>query len=472
MLGGFLQGPLEHVLNKPLIRSIDSQHRPDRHLKRCSFSPAYPHLGGFESTHIVGSGQDILGTTRHLEQWREDLSLLVESGIQELRYSIPWHRIERTAGCFDWSWLDGPMEFILESGLEPIVDPLHHTSFPEWLEDGFMNPDFVPLYSRFIDQISNRYCWVRHYTVFNEPLATTIFCSYTGMWYPHRASDRDYVAMTIQVARCISACIDLLRRKNREIEIVHVDTAEHHRAIDEGAREWVEFANERRFMLLDLVLGRVNSCHPLYTYLKNNGATREALHWFEDHPESVDLLGLDYYLHSEMEWFCPEERFRPHLRVYNEQPRGFAGVAEDYVERYGKPILLSETNIRGTVEERITWLKFMEEQCEELAERGVDFRGFCWYPTIDSTDWANCCTRYTCEVDPQGIWWLDSNRVTRHGSELSHIYAALAQNQITSKDIPAYGFAGDLDRRMRGYQPLMSWTEGREQRQDRAYVTR
>ena len=453
-------------------RSLYTEDAPDGHSNGRSLSPVYPHLGGFESTYIFRSGEDILGTTRHIEQWREDLSLLIDSGIQKLRYSIPWHRIESSRGCFDWSWLDGPMQFMLESGLEPVVDPLHHTSFPDWLEDGFMNPDFVALYSRFIDQLSDRYGWLRHYTVINEPLATTIFCSATGMWYPHRASDQDYVAMMLQVARCISNCIALLKRKNREIEIVHVDTSECHRATDKAVKDWVEFANERRFLVLDLVLGRVGHEHPLYGYLKNNGATDEALHWFQDHPQSIDLLGLDYYIHSEMEWFWNEENSRPDIRPYNERPRGFAGVAEDYIERYRKPILLSETNIRGTVEERITWLKFMEEQCEEVAARGTDFRGFCWYPTIDSTDWANCCTKCTRIVDPQGIWLLDSTRVTRHESELSRTYRALAQGLMTAKDIPAYKFDGDLNRRMRGYKPLMSWTSAREGRTDRSQIPR
>ena len=430
----------------------------DGHMARGNCFPLYPHLGGFESTYIFGTGQDILGTTRHTELWRNDLTRLLQSGINGLRYSVPWHSIEQSPGRFDWSWLDGPMQFMHDSGLEPIVDPLHHTSFPDWLQDGFLNPDFVELYCRFVDQLSNRYEWIRRYTVINEPLATTIFCSSTGMWYPHKASDQHYVAMTLQVSRCISTCIALLRRKSRAIDIVHVDTAEQHRAVDRKSRQWVEFANWRRFLMLDLVLGRVNAEHPLYPFLRKNGATEEALSWFLDHPQTIDLLGLDYYLHSEMEWFWANDKGRPDIRAYNEDPRGFAVVAEDYLEQYHKPILLSETNIRGTVGERLTWLKFMEEQCEELVQRGVDFREFCWYPSIDSTDWANCCTRCTKIIDPQGIWWLDPERVTRHESELSRVYGALAQGVISSKEIPAYGFEGDLRRRLRAYEPLMSWT--------------
>ncbi len=417
----------------------------------------YDHLGGFESTHIFGSGKDILGTTRHIEFWQQDLSLLLQAGISRLRYSIPWHRIEPRPAEFDWSWIDGPMEFMRHNGMQPIVDPLHHTSFPVWLSDGFLNPEFPGLYERFIDRISDRYGWVTQYTVVNEPLATTLFCSLTGMWYPHLASERNFVAMSLQVARCMCQCIGLLKRKNKEAQIVHVGTCEHHLAIDNLSAPWVSHANERRFLMLDLILGRLDANHPLRSYLKLHGAANDDLAWFLDHQESIDILGLDYYLHSEMEWFWCEEKQRPDIHPLCQHPLGFAAVAEQYMDRYQTPAMLTETNLRGTVPERITWLKFMEEQCEKLFLSGRDLRGFCWYPSIDTTDWSNACTKCTEIVDPQGIWTLDSERVIRHESELSRIYGALARREITSKDIPAHAFDPELENRLRSYFPLMSW---------------
>src|SRR4051812_44206363 len=100
----------------------------------------FGHLGAFESTQIHGCGEDILGTTNHIRRWRHDLDLLHAAGIRSLRYSVPWHRIERVPGRFDFSWLDGPMDHMRRIGLHPIVDPLHHTSFPCWLEGGLANP--------------------------------------------------------------------------------------------------------------------------------------------------------------------------------------------------------------------------------------------------------------------------------------------------------------------------------------------
>ncbi|MBV8820888.1 MAG: beta-galactosidase, partial [Acidobacteriaceae bacterium] len=142
----------------------------------------YPYLGAFESTKIHGSGKDVLETTRHYTRWEHDLDMLLSSGIRELRYSVPWHCIEQRPGVFDWSWLDGPMKFLEVNGMDPVLDPLHHTSFPDWLDQGFANPQFPERYANFLLELRRRYSWANRYTLFNEPLPTTLFCSHTGMW--------------------------------------------------------------------------------------------------------------------------------------------------------------------------------------------------------------------------------------------------------------------------------------------------
>ena len=416
----------------------------------------YPHLGSFESTNIFGTGHDILEGTRHLDLWSQDLQMLWDAGIRDLRYPVPWHRIERTRGEYDWSWIDGPMRFMRSAGMRPILDPLHHTSFPSWLEDGFLHPEFPTVYGQFIDEVSNRYGWVTNYTIVNEPLPTTLFCSLTGMWYPHHSSERQFAAMSMQVARAICLCANLLKRKDKNIKLVHVDTAEHHLALSPRVDSWVEHANERRFLIHDLILGCVDHRHPLYSYLLECGASVDGLCWFQDHPGPFDVLGLDYYLHSEMEWFWNEREQRPDIHPLNRNPRGFAAIAEDYVDRFRGPVMLAETNVRGTVQERLRWLKFMEEQCELLVAQGLDFRGFCWFPSIDSTDWSSACTNYRASVDPQGIWSLDDARYTRHPSELSSIYSRLARGEIASADIVRRELGPTLARRFEGYLPLES----------------
>jgi beta-glucosidase/6-phospho-beta-glucosidase/beta-galactosidase len=347
------------------------------------------------------------------------------------------------------------MRFLEQHDMRPIVDGLHHTSFPDWLTGGFSNPDFPDLYVRFLEKFAERYPWVQEYTVFNEPLPTTLFCSYTGMWYPHQRSKYAFVSMAQRVGRAICQASRMLVRRNPKVKLVHVDTAEHHEALDTRAEKWVSFANRRRFLMHDLVLGRVTRQHPLWPYLRSNGMSDNARQYFVDNPGQIDVFGLDYYPHSEMDWYWNNTERCTAMRCPVQRPRGFASVARDYVQRFGLPIMLSETNIRGEFSDRLTWLKFMDEQCHSLVAGGVDFQGFCWYPSIDSTDWCHCCTKCTFNVDPQGIWGLDAQRWKRHPSELSEWYAKLAQGKAQFRELPAYRFITPLDKQLQGYLRLM-----------------
>jgi hypothetical protein len=138
----------------------------------------------------------------------------------------------------------------------------------------------------------------------------------------------------------------------------------------------------------------------------------------------------------------------------------------DYVNRFNLPVMLTETNIRGYVSDRISWLKYMVEQSETLEKllepRGIPFKGFCWYPFIDSTDWCSLVTQANCNIDPQGIFWLDCAAKRRNPSELSEIFEALARGQITSEDIPAYRFQGELKSSLRNFLPMMDHWQWRE----------
>lgn len=417
-------------------------------------------ISGFESTHIFGSGTDVLETTRHLEQFEQDLRLVKETGIKMLRYSAPWHSIERTRGVYDWQWMDKAVAFLDELGIKPIFDPLHHTSFPEWLEDGFANPQFPESYLNFVAALAERYPHVRHYTVVNEPFVTTWFCGHEGFWYPHQTSDQSVVPMFLNVGRAISSVSRMLVEKFPDVQLIHVEAAEQHRAADTESEFHADLSNNLRFLVLDLVLGKIDDRHALYNYLREHGATENDLTWFVENPARVDVLGLDYYSHCELEW-CVMGRVYP-----NQTPVGFVPAALEYAARYNLPVMLTETNIRGFVSDRISWLKFMVEQCEilegKLADLGLRFKGFCWYPFVDSTDWDTLLTEANSNIDPQGIYWLDEERDVRNASELSEIYAALVRGEITSKDIPAYRFLAPLDETLRELLPLMQHWEWKE----------
>ena len=417
------------------------------------------HLGAFESTKIHGSGLDVLETTFHKMRWQSDLDLLLKANLTELRYPIPWHRIEYTPGEYDFSWIDGPMEYMRRNKMRPIVDPLHHTSFPDWLEGGFSHRCFPQLYERFIHKLLERYEWIDRYTVVNEPFATTILCSRMGVWYPYQSSEAAFIRMCLQMSRAICLASRAIRHRNTGIELIRTDTCEYHHPMDSSAVGWTDFCNNRRFLIDDLTHGMVDRFHPLWEHCVRNGATQEKLKWFLENRIEMDLFGVDYYAHSEIDWRWNSTIKKAEMSWPVSSPQGFASLAEDYSRRYQKPLILMETNIRGTVTDRISWLKYMEEQCELFVQRGGDLRGFCWFPSIDSTDWNHLCARCTSSVDPQGIWWLDEKRWNRHASELSYWYSRLAAGRATAADLPSYPFLEPLAHDLVGHQKLMnSWS--------------
>lgn len=417
-------------------------------------------LSGFESTHIFGSGTDVLNLTKHTEFVEEDLNLVGGCGLDLMRYSAPWHSIERKKNVFDWSWMDRAMNRFRELGIEVVLDPLHHTSFPVWLAGGFANPKFADLYLRFIKKLAARYPWVRYYTIINEPFVTALFCGQEGIWYPHFRSTESFVSMILNMGEAICRIGEYLTETLEEVYFVHVDTCEKHRPTNRDSIENARFRNELRFLVSDLITGKIGKTHPLYSYLRKNGAPVERLKNFAANPARIDILGLDYYAHSELEWNLDE-------RVYpNRNPEGFAAIAMEYAARYGVPVMLSETNIRGTIFDRISWLKFMVEQCEilekKLAPHNIPFEGFCWYPFIDSTDWCSLVRRANGYIDPQGIYHLSGDDFRRNASELSEIFASLTCGKITSADIPAYKFQSPLDAELAGFLPMMNHWQWRE----------
>src|SRR3954464_9566791 len=214
---------------------------------------------GVEGTFAPQCGKDTLEITGHYKgaRWQSDLEIIRALGLDDFRYPIPWHRIEQRPRDYCWTALDKVIRHATELGLSIISDPLHHTSYPVWLTNGFANPQFAPSYVRFVRAFAERYPHLTVYTPFNEPGCTLDFCGYRGFWHPYHKGEASYVSMLRNTARATAEVIHMLRGLNPNIHILHVDTYERHAAADNESLARAEFLNERRFLFEDLICGRV-----------------------------------------------------------------------------------------------------------------------------------------------------------------------------------------------------------------------
>ncbi len=404
-----------------------------------------PFIGAFESTYQPAFDRDVAETTGHVARWREDLDLLRSCGVEELRYPIRWHRVEREPDRFDWRETDEMFDYMRDNGLRPIVDLVHHTSYPSWL-GGFADPAFAPAFLRYVRAFAERYPWVEAYTLFNEPFTTFFLCGHEGVWEPHYRGLEGFLTVAKNVMPALTAASRLCRELLPDARHVYVEVCEHHTASDPRGATYAEYANDRRFLLTDLFLGaEVDHRRPFVADVLAAGG--EELLQLE--PGQIDVLGLDYYAHNQWAWHaagvgttCPPA------------PLPLADVLAQYWDRYRLPCLLGETNIRGYPSDRATWLKYTLEQCELARDGGVPIEGYCWFPFVDSCDWGSILSRCESSVDPVGVYRLDDG-LERRASSMSDAYR-LAASGAPASALPAYKLQRPVSRWLTGWLPQLA----------------
>jgi beta-glucosidase len=113
------------------------------------------------------------------------------------------------------------------------------------------------------------------------------------------------------------------------------------------------------------------------------------------------IVGLDYYPNN-------ERLVLPDGTEVVDERRGFAAIGRRYHERYGRPIMLAETNTTSDL--AIDWLEETWNETVALAESGVPVAGYCWYSLTDQVDWDTCLREPNGTVNSFGLVDLDRAR--------------------------------------------------------------
>lgn len=413
-------------------------------------------VGAFESTFQPAHDVDVLESTGHVDRFHADLDLLGELGISRLRYPVRWHRIEREPGVLDWSDTDVVLGELHDRGFEVIVDLVHHTSYPAWLTEGFADARFPSAYLRYCEAFARRYPETGAYTLFNEPFATLFLCGDQGLWPPYHHGLHAFVALMNRVLPAIAQASAMYADLLPDAHHVYTDSCEHATG-DARTRALVRTVNDRRFFVLDALLGRLaddgtdhNAERPYVQKALAAGA--EPLLGLE--PIRIDVLGLDYYAHSQWHYT------RRAATTPSPQPIALHELILQYWDRYGLPLMLSETNIRGHSSDRASWLKHTLEQCELARIAGADLRDYCWFPFVDSCDWDTLLFHARGSIDPVGVYRIDDGR-DRHPSSMVESYA-LAARGTPAAALPAYRFRAPVSRWMAGFLPHMAHWDWRD----------
>jgi dTDP-4-dehydrorhamnose reductase len=343
-----------------------------------------------------------------------DLDAMAELGVKAVRYPIVWETVEREApGELDFSWHDRRLERLRELGIRVIGGLVHHGSGPRYTS--LVDPDFARKLAHYAAKVARRYPWVDMWTPVNEPLTTARFSCLYGHWYPHLTDIQSMLRALANECHATALAMNAVREVIPGAQLLVTEDLGKTFST-EKLRYQAEHENERRWLSLDLLAGRVVAGHPFYNWLKKSGVAEDVLQMLAAGAGTPDLIGINHYLTSERFLDHRIERYRgvPHgtngidLYVDVEAVRvdrlkrklGPARRLREAWERYGLPIVVSEVHHGCTREEQVRWLADVWSDVEKERAAGADIRAVTLWSMFGTVDWRSLLTRREGAYDP------------------------------------------------------------------------
>jgi len=370
-----------------------------------------------------------------LETAAADFDRAAELGLNSLRLSVEWSRIEPEPGVFDGAVLRKYAEMIgllRARGLEPMVT-LHHFTDPLWLtqQGAWENPLIADYFSRFVtrvvdalgDQVS-LWCTV------NEPLIYAYMGFLDGVFPPGVKSLRRTVKVLRNMLLAHGRAYRTIHRLQNNVQVglahhmrIHLPANPASAADRRAAARLDQFAN--RSILEAITSGKL-------TPLLGLGQTVPYL------IDSCDYIGVNYYTTictafdpTRPGGFFARTFFDPNAELSDETPQGQAYgeinprglyLALKQVAAYGKPIYITENGVPDHDDDvRPRFVATHLAEAWRAVQEGVDLRGYYHWTLVDNFEWAaGWSLRF-------GLFDLDRDSGARTPKASAAIYGRIAQ---------------------------------------------
>ena len=333
--------------------------------------------------------------------WRTDFELVQELGLDFLRYGPPLHRTWLGDGRYDWEFAEDTFRVLRGRNIVPIAE-LCHFGLPDWVGN-FQNPDLPRLFSRYARDFAERFPWVQLYTPINEMFVCASFSARRGWWNEQLKSDRAFVSALKHIVKANVLAMEAILEVRPDALFVQSESSEYFHPENPEALKHTHIYNAGRFVSLDLNYGRQVDAET-YRLLRENGMAAEEYDWFmANRSRQRCVMGNDYYASNE-HWVSSEGVSGKAGEVF-----GYSEITRQYYERYGLPVMHTETNCDEGPEgdEAVLWLRKQWANVLRIRNSGVPMLGFTWYSLIDQVDWDISLRKDRGRVNPRGLYDLD-----------------------------------------------------------------
>ena len=376
-----------------------------------------------------------------------DFDLTRNMGLNAMRFSVDWSRIEPHEGEWDLAalrryrqMLDG----LVDRGICPMIC-LHHFTHPRWFEQkgAFLSPDGPELFERFTRRVVGalgEHC--NRWLTFNEPNVYSAMGYVLGEFPPGRSGD---IAASIEVVSAMARSHLRAYRAIHELQPhAEVGWAHHYVALEpvrRGPDRWIaslvnELFNESFLRLMQY--GKL----PFPLSMLDGKAG--------DVKGSCDFVGLNVYsrFHVAFDLRHAAQAFA-RLFVPPHVPQGDSAWERPYGEAYplalrraverakglGKPVYILENGVPDAQDRIRPWLIVNAvKELHQLIAEGHDIRGYFHWTLTDNFEWTEGWhLRF-------GLVALDTATQERTMRNSGRLYSEIARgNGLSPEMIAKYG---------------------------------
>jgi beta-glucosidase len=336
--------------------------------------------------------------------WREsrrDLDLCRELGLNAIRISVDWGRLEPAEGRYSRETIHryrSLLDEIRRAGMHCFVT-LHHFTHPQWFEDegaflGRVAAERFAVYAEHVIDELGDLC--SDWLTFNEPNVYSAFGYVFGEFPPgHRNRIRDCAMVMSNIHRAHALAYDRIHRLQPHARVgIATNWVEFEPASSSGTDRLLAFLYDSAFNRSSLQLLNGGSLPFPFSSLA------------PDVPEAVgkiDFIGLNVYnrLHVRAPW-DGASRKTGGIFVPPNVPQGDRGVELPYGEAFPDAILSSareyaalkvplyvmENGVPDRSDRIRPWVLVQSiKRVHQLIEAGLDLRGYFHWSLLDNFEW-------------------------------------------------------------------------------------
>src|ERR1700692_2741049 len=373
-----------------------------------------------------------------------DFDLAREMGLNALRMSIEWSRIERQPDQWDLQAIKRyrqMLEGLHQRGIRPMLC-LHHFTHPRWFErdNGFLSTNAEDIFERFTRRVVAEFGDLCGYWVtFNEPNVFAALGYVLGEFPP---GEKGKIGTALRILHSMARCHERAYRAIHELQSHAQVGWAHNYAIFEPARaafppdRWITRLVNHLFN--ETFLAIIDHGKSLFPLNLLNGNVRHV-------QGACDFVGLNVYSRFHVSFSLRHaSQLFANVFVPADVPQGDSGAEKPYGEAYpaairlaverfsrlGKPIYILENGVPDAQDRIRPWLIVNAvKELDRLIAKGNDIRGYFHWTLTDNFEWSEGWgLRF-------GLVALDSSTQQRTMRPSGHLYSAIAKANGMSLDL-------------------------------------